>query len=322
VLALAAPAVHGASADPVTVRLRNGDRITGAVRKEGDTLVVTTPYAGDVRIRWTEVEELSSANAIFVLMRDGDVRAAQQLGGPGGAPDVRLADIAILNPTVGQLGQGFDYSGNVTLAANLTGGNSQAERFYGEARLRARGRTRRFSLGGLGTYATDNGAATVDKWLVNADHDWFFTPRQFLYARGSGEHDQFADIHLRVTAGGGYGYQLIDTPATQLSLQGGLDYVWESRDIQPDNEYPALGWGARYGQWVLERRLQAFHEQDGFLSLDEVGNVVVRTRTGLRAPVLRGLNLNVQLNYDWQSDPPPDTGRGDWTWVLGFGYLW
>ncbi len=312
-----AAAASPAAAD--VVYLRNGDRISGTVvRKAGDTLRVRTDYAGELKIRWTEVREIVTEAPATVLLEDGAELQATRLGGADAA--IPLERVAFLNPTPGQAGKGFDYSGTITLAATYTRGNSDTDRLYGEAQLRGRSRERRFSLGANGTYASDRGARTASNWLANGDHDWFIRPREFLYARASVEHDRFRDIDRRWTMGGGYGYQFIDTADTSLSLQGGLDYVIVERIMAANEDSPALGWGLRYSQWLWERRAQVFHEQDGFRNLSDSRDVVVRTKTGLRIPVANGLNLTAQLNLDWESDPAPGRSRTDSTWILGLGY--
>jgi putative salt-induced outer membrane protein YdiY len=309
------------SAAADTVYLRNGDRITGTVvKKDGDALKVRTEYAGELAIRWTDVVEIVTDAPITLLLEDGAERAVTRLGGAD-AP-IPLDRVAYLNPTPGESGKGFDYEGMLTIAASSSSGNTNTGRFYGEAHFRGRSNARRFALGANGTYASDRGARTADNWLGNGEHDWFLQPWDFLYVRGSIEHDAFRDIERRYIAGGGYGYQLFDTPETTLSLRGGLDYVVTDWITQPDEDSPALGWGVRYAQWLWSRRLQLFLDQDGFRNVGSSDDLVIRTRTGLRIPVANGLNLNAQLNLDWESDPAPGRSRTDRTWILGVGYAW
>jgi putative salt-induced outer membrane protein YdiY len=309
------------SAAADTVHLRNGDRITGTVvRKAGDTLTVQTEYAGELRIGWSDVAEILTDAPTTVLLEGGGELETRRLGGEDAA--FPLERVAYLNPTPGQSGKGMDYSGRITLAATYTRGNSDTDRVYGEAQLRGTSKSRRFSLGANGTYASDRGTRTVANWLVEGDHDWFIRPREFVYVRGSMLHDEFRNIDLRSAAGGGYGYQLVDTEDTSLSVKGGFDYVVTDPVTGEREESPALGWGLRYSQWVWSRRTQLFHEQDGFWGLDSAHDVVVRTRTGLRVPLANGLNLTAQLNLDWESDPEPGVKETDTTWILGLGYAW
>lgn len=65
-----------------------------------------------------------------------------------------------------------------------------------------------------------------------------------------------------------------------------------------------------------------FHAQDGNASLEEVGDLVVRTKTGLRWPLAGGLSATAQLNLDWESDPAPGRSRTDRAVLPGLGYEW
>lgn len=322
VYAFAAALAAGASPAPAdTIQLRNGDRITGTVvRKAGDTLTVRTEYAGELKIRWAEVVDIVTDAPATVLLGGGGELQTTRIGGPD-AP-FPLDRVEYLNPTPGQAGKGMDYSGRVTLAATYTRGNSDTDSVYAEAQLRGSSTSRRFSLGANGTYASDGGTRTSSNWLVAGDHDWFVRPREFLYARASLAHDPFREIELRTAAGGGYGYQLLDTEDASLSLKGGLDYVVTDPTAGETDGSPALGWGLRYSQWLWSRRAQAFLEQEGFWGLDESHDVIVRTMTGLRVPLANGLNLTAQLNLDWESDPAPGVKQTDSTWILGLGYAW
>lgn len=143
-----------------------------------------------------------------------------------------------------------------------------------------------------------------------------------MYARTTFEHDEFRDVDLRSTAGSGYGYQLLETDTTHLSLQVGVDYVDVRREVGEDEEHPAAGWGINYDQRVWDRRVVLFHDQEGFWSLADSDNVLVRTKTGLRFPLGDGFNATAQLNLDWDNAPPPGTKRTDETWLFTLGYNW
>lgn len=316
VLALAGPT---AAAD--TVMLRNGDRISGEiVGKAGDTLTIKTEYADELQIDWSHVVSVRTEKPIEVQLRDGRIVEATEVGTGGAA--LSLDQVAFLKPDDAQAGRGFVYDGHVTLAAKYTRGNSQTDSFYGEAALNGHAKNARFFLFGNVNQNSEDGVDTDENWLLKGDYDWFFDRPQFLYARTSFKHDQFADIDLRSTFGGGYGRDIFDEEDLHLSLKGGLDYVVVDPITGPRDEYTALGWGVRYKQWFWRRKFQVFHEADGYWSLEDSDDVLVRTRQGLRIPLRDSLNLTAQLNLDWNGDPEPGTKEYDSTWLLGLGYTW
>jgi len=64
---LCSGAVH---ADEVV--LANGDRITGSVvRKEEDSLVMSTSYAGELTIKWAEIRRITTQEPIRLYFEDG-----------------------------------------------------------------------------------------------------------------------------------------------------------------------------------------------------------------------------------------------------------
>ena len=122
--------------------------------------------------------------------------------------------------------------------------------------------------------------------------------------------------------GGGYGWQLIDDGVTDLSVRGGLDLVSVERYVNPGERYPALGWGLHFSRWVWQHRLKLFHVEDGYWDLSRTGEVTLRTRTGLRIPIVRKLLATAQLDVNWDRHPAPGVKPTDSTLLLGIGYQW
>jgi hypothetical protein len=313
------------------VRLKNGDRLTGSVvAKQDNQLVLRTPYAGEVRIAWHEVAELVVDRPVqLMLVGEPPAPATLAPAAPGQAAIVRdgdlpepvdLARIAYINPRPYQSGTGVAWRGHANVAATFTRGNATNDRFYGEAGLEARAKDYRWNLGAKVNRSRDGPATAVNSWLGDGNLDRFIRPGQFLYARSSFEHDPTKDLRLRAALGAGYGWQLSETQDRQLALRGGLDYVNVNRDAGDDEHYPALGWGLRYEQWLVSRKLQLFQEQEGFWNAREISDVVLRTKTGVRVPLYTNIDATAQLNLDWDSAPGPGRDPVDSVWLLGLGY--
>lgn len=320
------------TAEADTVVLRNGDRLTGTViNVSADTVRLQTDYAGEIAIERQKVATLTTDGPVPLMISDQIVRGRIGAGEDdtvtvtredGATESIPLAQIAYIKPTPRQGGPGVNYAGRINLGYSRSAGNSDNERLYGEGELRARHKDYRWSIGGDARESSDDGVKSESNWRARGNYDWFFRPRQFLYARTTFEHDKFRDVDLRSTVGGGYGYQLLETDTTNLSLQGGVDYVNVQREVGENEEYPAAGWGINYDQKVWDGRVVLFHNQDGFWSLEDSDNVLVRTKTGLRFPLGDGFNATAQLNLDWDNDPPPGTKSTDETWLFTLGYSW
>jgi putative salt-induced outer membrane protein YdiY len=313
------------------VRLKNGDRLSGTVvSKHDNTLVLRTPYAGEVRIAWHEVAELVVDQPVQLMLADEPPSAATLVpAGPGQAAVVRdgalpepveLARIAYINPRPYQSGTGVAWRGHVNVAATFTRGNATNDQFYGDAQLQARAKDYRWIVGAKVNRVRDGADNALNSWLGDGSLDRFIRPRHFVYARSSLEHDLTKDLELRAALGAGYGWQLAETPDRQLSLRGGLDYVHVDRSAGDDEQYPALGWGLRYEQWLVSRKLQLFQEQEGFWNTRELDDIVLRTKTGVRVPLYTNIDATAQLNLDWDSAPAPGRETLDSVWLLGLGY--
>jgi putative salt-induced outer membrane protein YdiY len=308
------------------VVLRNGDRLTGlVVHKARDTLTLRSAYAGNLAIPWSSVTAISTEAPVELILTD-DRRTSTRLGAgkPGGSAEpgesVRLDEIVFINPTPDESGTSTVTSGHATLSAATTSGNSSGTRTYADADYSVRGKRYRWSFSGKANRVTDSGQETASNWLTSGDFDRFVAADRFLYARASAEHDPFKDIDLRTAVGGGYGYQFVENQKTKVSLRGGLDYVVVDRATSPNERYPALGWGFKSSHQFDGSGSEAFHEHDGYWNFRNGGDITIRSRTGLRVPLLDGLTATAQVNVEWDRTPAEGRKSTDTTSVLGLGY--
>src|SRR5882672_12850508 len=73
-LALAFSALPCSSVFADQVIMKNGDRLSGTILKsDGETLSLKTEFAGEVKIKWAAIEQLSSDRPLYVLLKDGQI---------------------------------------------------------------------------------------------------------------------------------------------------------------------------------------------------------------------------------------------------------
>ncbi len=123
----------------------------------------------------------------------------------------------------------------------------------------------------------------------------------YLYVSTLFEHDEFKDLNLRSTLGAGAGYQIFETPLLNLSVSAGLAMVNDNFDVAEDNDFPAGQWGINYDQYFFEKFVQLFHVNNGYISLEDANDWFLKTRTGLRFPLYKGLTATLQYNFDWDN---------------------
>ena len=227
-----------------------------------------------------------------------------------------------LNPLPEESGRGVTYKGRVALAASAVRGNNSASSLHGAGAFKARAKGYRYGLTARVDQAKDSGQTVTSNWRVSGHYDHFLAPKRFIYGRGFAERDRFRDIKLRTSAGGGYGWQLYDTDRTRLSVRAGVDAVSVKHNDDSSESFPALGWGLHYSHRLWQRKVELFHNQEGFWNLRHTDQVTLHTSTGLRIPLASGMTANAQLNLDWERTPPPGVKAVDSTWLLGLGYEW
>jgi len=249
-------------------------------------------------------------------MAGGKLVMRTDYAGEGGALELALVDIAYLNPEPWQSGVGVAYDGRVTLSAAYTRGNVEDERINSDGELTARARRYRYAFSAKIDRRSDPALGTATAWRAGTNYDRFLAADRFVYARGSLEHDRAKDIDRRAAAGFGYGAELLATARASLTVRGGLDYVAVDRFSAANERYPALGWGVKAASspW--------FHEHEGFWNLEESDAVTLRSKTGLRVPLLEGLGASAQLNLDWERRPAAGRKSTDATLLLGVDYAW
>jgi putative salt-induced outer membrane protein YdiY len=322
--------VPRAAADEV--RLLNGDRISGKVQsKSGERVVVRTQSAGEVSVRWRDVASIATDAPVDLMLRErkerlrgklvpGDERTVLVENESGARRTLAMDEVDFINPKRHESGDGATYTGRVAFSAAESSGNVDSKRLYSDAQLAARALEYGWGLTAKVERRDELGLGANTAWLLGGNYDRFLGPTQFAYVRGSVERDRAKDIDQRSTFGVGYGVHLFDTPAAKLTVRAGVDQVVVDRFAAASERYPALGWGIKATFVPWSARVEIFHEQDGFLNLEDTGTVILRSRTGVRVPLVARLNATAQVNVDWERTPAPERVPTDRTLLLGVDY--
>ena len=337
IAALAAALAPAASARADSVVMRNGDLLSGTVQHmSSGSLTIQSPYAGAVSVPWGEVATIATDKPVTLILKEqqAESRGRLAISDPGSfllrpkdeslpAQKIELSRVLFLNPTPAESGSGVEYRRHLNLSGSRTQGNSEGSSGAFEGEIEARAKTYRYAVRGTANQARIGGETVTSNWLLSAHHDRFvLDQKHFRYVRASAQRDRFRDVRLRAALGGGYGWQLLDSELTELTLRGGLDVVSVDHYASERDRYPALGWGIQFSHWLWQHRLKLFFNQDGYWGLAKSAEVTVRTRGGLRVPIAQGLVATAQLEVDWDRHPAPGIKPTDSTLTLGLGYEW
>ena len=310
------------------VILTNGDRLSGKIIDVRDgILTLETGYSEPVKLKFEAVEKMSSTEPVELHLTDGEVlkgkiitntnRQAAVEAGPGReAVTVAFDTIASLNPPPKEP---VTWKGNITLGGNLKDGNSDSMNLSAGALAVRRSENDRFLINALYNKTEDNGVRTAENTYGQLKYDYFMSPKWYLYLNVDMLSDDFQDINFRTSVGPGVGYQVWDEENRALSLEAGVSYTSEDRDLGEDKNWIS----ARLGGNFLYKLFDRVVFTDQFViypNLDDTGEYTLRNDAALVTDI--GSNWAFRLGNIWErnSNPGPDLKKDDFTWILGLQY--
>ncbi len=312
------------------VYTKNGDRISGEILNmtEGK-LIINTSYAGEIGIKWTEITDMKTDKEISVLLDDGTIIKGKPKGfeqdkmivtaGKVLEPiSFSMADVKSINPPKEPA---VKIKARVNMGLTYTSGNTEKDTEHFDGEFSARTEKNRYSVGGEVNRTEESGAKTENNSLAYLKYDHFFSEKWFAYSNALFEKDKFKDLSLRSLLGIGTGYQFYETKITNLSLEAGVNYVSEDYYVAPDESYASSRWSISWDRYFYDKAFQLFHFHEGFISLEDSDNMFVKSRTGIRIPLLKHFNASLQYNWDWEKNPSPGREKTDTALMFTLGYL-
>lgn len=313
-----------------TVVLLNGDRLSGrVVSLEAGKLVFATAYAGELKLPWDQIRNLESDGKVRVQLADGTLLNGQLLTAPDGRARVKvselvetapipIAQVTALNPPMG--GDKVKLTGRANLGGTFSRGNTEEDTLHADAEMVARTASNRYTVGGEVNEASTQRVTTASNWRLNMKYDHFFKDKSYFYTVGLFERDTQADLDMRTSLGFGAGRQIFEEERRNLSLEGGLSFVNEDYGTAADQSFPGLRAALKYDQLFWDDKFKFFHTSELLASIDDSADYLLKTRTGVRIPVGKSLNLSTQVNLDYDNLPAPGKDTTDSALLFSVGY--
>ena len=335
------------------VVLKNGDRLTGSIKKsDGKVVVIKTDYAGEVTVKLEAIQTFSSSaelsvtlggktvkgdrvsvadEKVVVATKSGDVEAPKSTLTMVRSADEQAAFEKSLHPGLLE-----GWNGGLNLGFALTRGNSETKNLniaFNAVRTGFRDKlllyeTSIYAANDLPT-ATPHTTANAVGGGVRYDHD--LAPRLFAFVNGDFYHDGLQYLDLRAIFGGGLGVHVIKSDATVLDLLAGANYTHESYSsfvlaTTPPTEVAAV-----------TRSLAGLTLGDSFVHKIGKGTVITQgllfypdlTQTGeYRGTFNLGTVTKINKWFGWQnsfadiyvSDPPGGTKKNDLQLATGLNF--
>jgi len=243
-IATVAPATLS-TAEPVILRLTNGDTLRGElVDRTDDTVTISHPFLGEMNIPAeqvtnaaelpADVDPASPEAADLIVTPDNTVAPAAAPVAPPAEEPAPEEEIEDVRP--GLLGtnllEGWDRS--FTLGLYGSEGNSQQLDITAQLDLFYEDDHDRWTFDAAWFYGTEDSEVTDNEILVNLRKDWLLPDsRWFVFAKGNYEYDDFEDYQHRIAVSVGPGYDFIKED--NLTLRG-LAGVGGYREFGSDDE--------------------------------------------------------------------------------------
>jgi hypothetical protein len=153
--------------------LKNGDRITGIVKKMEDmVLIFKTPYAGEMSIKWAEITAVTTDSPIEMVLDDDTSFLGSMEPAPEGQIELQLVDetverlavdlseVKAINPTPPE--RGLEIKARLNIGVKVETGNTDKEEYDVDGRVSLRSEKNRFIFFGEYTRQLKNRKALVN----------------------------------------------------------------------------------------------------------------------------------------------------------------
>jgi hypothetical protein len=237
-----------ASADTIT--LKSGDHVTGTITgADSKTVTVKTDFAGEIKVNWTSVQEITGDTTLYVLTpdkrtvsgsitiagtdivihskADGDVHVPLDKLSVVRSPDAQAAYEKSLHPPFtanwkGAVNAGFALARGNADTTNLNFGFAGGRKTLND----------QITLKASSVYADNNGVGggvTANEILGEGRYDRnAYDDLIFGFVDGSFTHNALQGLNLQSIYTLGLGWHAIHSERTTLDVLGGINYTRQS----------------------------------------------------------------------------------------------
>jgi len=308
-----------AIADVIT--LDNGDRITGQIKGlEDNQLLITSPYSDALRIKVAHVTAVESGDAAILALLDGKL-VVQPPGVETQAPAApQIAPAEISAAAVATKARAW--KGKVDLNSNVSRGNTESHLVNLQGDLQVKKGDHRYR-GDISAIREEvDGVTTKEQDRLNLGYNYLFNDgvldNWFLAVNATLERDPVALLDQRYSLNPSLGYDFWDEPNRQLNVQLGVGYADEETNNQNESS-TLVDWRLDFSYDLMEGDIELFHNHHIYRNLNGRENTVFNSKTGVRYDMTDDIYLNVQVNYDYDTEPAAGTDSKDVTFLVGAG---
>ncbi|MSU24551.1 MAG: DUF481 domain-containing protein [Opitutus sp.] len=316
-LALVALAFGAANLSADVVETKSGARIVGKVTKiDGGSVVVATDFAGDIKIKQSEVTAITTDAPVAVRLASG-TRIDGKVSGVAGNLQVTSADGTISttvdkvaaswaaggkDPQVVALDRGWAYQANVDVAGK-SGNKSQLGTAAG-FRATLAGVSDKLAFYSAYDRQVSDGKKSADQFKAGSDYQSNFSGQNSWYVRDEGGFDRIKDIQFYNVAAFGLGYDLIKAPAQTLTGRAGLSFRTENYKNPRTTDVSAAGLDFGLAHSLKFENASLVNRLSLVPSFDDFANFRLTHESFVELPLANpSWKLRFGVNNDYNSKP-------------------
>jgi hypothetical protein len=174
-------------------------------------------------------------------------------------------------------------------------------------------------------FSKQDDAEPTSRQTLDLRYDRFLSPKAFAFALSSFERNDRLRLSLRSRLGGGFGWKLVKSTESELSLLGGFTYINEQfRDADSGMSLPRQSSGEALGGIELATtRFSGVRLGTKLLVLPNLldgGRYRIEYDSSVRVPLFSSMTWSMTLFDRFDSQPPLDVQRSDYGLVSAFGF--
>lgn len=353
-----------AKAKPDVIVLANGNELAGKlVKVENGKAIFHTEALGDVTVSLDKVKSIQTSEPFAVIQQGQSLRrGAPRNSVPQGSIAIqnkkvtigegKLAKVLPESQTqfivdqpsfdkamYGHHGWANDWSGTLTAGLAMVEATQNSRTFNGSAAL-ARTvpgvdwmapsyRTTADFSASYGSVSSP-GIPTVKTNIIHGgiEQDWYLSPRFFVLALATWDHNFSQGLALQQIYGAGLGYTVFKTPVQELDLKADLHFERQTFSATPGVVPPVVSpsknlIGMDFGDAYKRKMVHGIEFNQSLMvtpAFNEAGAYSALATANLLFPVYKRFSFHLGLQDAFLNDPGFGSKKNSFQFVAGLGY--
>jgi hypothetical protein len=222
------------------------------------------------------------------------------------------------------------YDAELNVGAQWATGNTDTTDLHFDARFEPSFGWNTFRVSGNYDKKVADGDTTTNRWKLALVYERDFRRRWYVSAANTYESDAQRDLDLRLIFAAGVGYRFYDNNPTHFSVLPALAYVKENFEefVDPvtgnkssdDTNYAAAQLSMDFERDLYKDDITIFHTNMYLNNLQDLSDIIIETRTGIKFDMAWDLVLTAEFETDWENEPAEDADKMDKRYMLKIGF--